>query len=612
MLDLEGKNVPQADASALTDRLRLELFLTGKFVVLEREKMDAILKEQKFQLTGCTSDACAVEVGQLLAVKQMVAGSVSKVGQTYSVTARLIDVEKGNLISGGKCDLKGDIGDVMTCLGTVAAQLAGDQAVPTPKPASAAPKSDGFPEMVFVKGGTFQMGSNDGEDDEKPVHTVKVGDFWIGKYEVRMVEFKKFIDVTGYMTNGEKFSKWISDQAYLSSGIKLDEREPDWQQDENGKKRKEEEYSIYPVVKISYNDAISYCEWLSQKTGKKYRLPTEAEWEYAARGGNLSKGYKYAGSNNLDEVGWHKENSGERLHYIGQKKPNELGLYDMSGNAREWCMDWYNVNYYYMSSQNWSALNLKMTKAWRETIVSIDSNIAKVSISPIEVIGRYKMPITSVKDMLKRSQIQFNKKEFTQSIELQDIALNEYFKYYIEKGGNFYDFSQYTVFHITGEIDTTNLNPILTNYIEESMICYRNIVSKMLHSNRMVDLIYAKLDSIYQVPGDFEEQLHSDPDFRKMVIDTVIEEKLLLESPKNIEIALISELNIKSQPSSDLSTKNKPYFITDNPIGPKKGVMRVLRGGDYKWDETICRTTSRNYWLPSAVVEIFGFRCVCE
>jgi len=142
VLDLEGKNITQADASALTDRLRLELFLTGKFVVLEREKMDAILKEQQFQMTGCTSDACAVEVGQLLAVRQMVAGSVSKVGQTYSVTARLIDVEKGSLVSGGKCDLKGDIGDVMTCLSTVAAQLAGDQAVPTPKPASAAPKSD--------------------------------------------------------------------------------------------------------------------------------------------------------------------------------------------------------------------------------------------------------------------------------------------------------------------------------------------------------------------------------------------------------------------------------------------------------------------------------------
>jgi TolB-like protein len=130
VMDFEGKNVTKADASALTDRLRAELFLTGKFVVLEREKMDAILKEQQFQLSGCTSDACAVEAGQLLAVEQMVVGSISKVGQTYSVTARLVGVEKGNLIGVGTCDLKGDIGDLMTCLSDVSAQLTGNQPVP--------------------------------------------------------------------------------------------------------------------------------------------------------------------------------------------------------------------------------------------------------------------------------------------------------------------------------------------------------------------------------------------------------------------------------------------------------------------------------------------------
>jgi len=132
VMDFEGKNVPQTDASALTDRLRAELFLTGKFVVLEREKMDAILKEQQFQLSGCTSDACVVEAGQLLAVEQMVSGSVSKVGQTYSVTARLISIEKGNLLGVGTCDLKGDIGDFITCLNEVAAQLAGNQSVQKP------------------------------------------------------------------------------------------------------------------------------------------------------------------------------------------------------------------------------------------------------------------------------------------------------------------------------------------------------------------------------------------------------------------------------------------------------------------------------------------------
>ncbi len=130
VMDFEGKNVSKADASALTDRLRAELFLTGKFVVLEREKMDAILKEQQFQLSGCTSDACAVEAGQLLAVEQIVSGSVSKVGQTFSVTARLIDVEKGNLLGVGTCDLRSDIGDLMNCLTDVAAQLSRKRTMP--------------------------------------------------------------------------------------------------------------------------------------------------------------------------------------------------------------------------------------------------------------------------------------------------------------------------------------------------------------------------------------------------------------------------------------------------------------------------------------------------
>jgi formylglycine-generating enzyme required for sulfatase activity len=96
-----------------------------------------------------------------------------------------------------------------------------------------------------------------------------------------------------------------------------------------------------PVSNVSWNDCQEFIKKLNLITGKKYRLPTEAEWEYAARGGKLSKGYKYAGSDNLDEVAWYSENSNKKIHPVAKKKPNELGLYDMSGNVWEWCQDWY-------------------------------------------------------------------------------------------------------------------------------------------------------------------------------------------------------------------------------------------------------------------------------
>ena len=305
VIDFVGNNVSQADTKALTDRLRAELFQTGKFTVLEREKMDVILNEQQFQLTGCTSDACAVEVGQLLAVQQMVSGSISQVGQTFSVTARLINVEKGNLISVGKCDLKGDIGDLLTCLNEVAAQLAGNKVIATSKPTEAPAKSDVLPEMVFVEGGTFQMGSNSGYSSEKPAHNVTVKGFWMGKYEVTQAEYNRVMG-----TNPSYFK---------CDGC--------------------------PVENVSWEDAAEYA----RRVGG--RLPTEAEWEYAARGGNKSRGYQYSGSNNLDEVGWYENNSGGETHPVGQKKPNELGLYDMTGNVGEWCSDRYDAEYYKKSPQ---------------------------------------------------------------------------------------------------------------------------------------------------------------------------------------------------------------------------------------------------------------------
>ena len=107
-----------------------------------------------------------------------------------------------------------------------------------------------------------------------------------------------------------------------------------------------------PVESVSWMDTQSFIRELNVLTGRRFRLPTEAEWEFAARGGRNSKKYKYAGSNNLDEVAWYSKTTGNiGTKQVGTKKPNELGLYDMSGNVYEWCSDWYNSDYYVISPQ---------------------------------------------------------------------------------------------------------------------------------------------------------------------------------------------------------------------------------------------------------------------
>ena len=170
-------------------------------------------------------------------------------------------------------------------------------------------------EMVLVKGGCYQMGDTfgDGFTDEKPVHEVCVDDFYLGKYEV---------------TQGQWQAVMGNNPAYFKNG------------------------DNYPVENISWNNAQEFIQKLNQKAGKRYRLPTEAEWEYAARSGG--SGEKWAGTSNEAELGdyaWYYANSGNKTHSVGEKRPNGLGLYDMSGNVWEWCQDIYNAHAYQQHSQ---------------------------------------------------------------------------------------------------------------------------------------------------------------------------------------------------------------------------------------------------------------------
>jgi len=315
----------------LSDSVRHTIVKSGRFKVMDRANMDRILKEQTFQMTGGVQKERAVEAGQFLGVGKIVIGSIGIVGRTYMISISLVNIESGETERVEEDTCKCEIDELIESVKRAANKLMEGGPAPALMPAPAPARHESIPqvqlpvlspsgityrdpvtgmEFVSIKGGCFQMGDvfDDGDREERPAHEVCLDDFYLGRYEVTQGQWKAL--------KGRN----------PSSNKKTD---------------------LHPVEDVSWNDAQDFIKELNRKSGRNYRLPTEAEWEYAARSGGQRQ--KWAGTNNeseLDTYAWHDDNASRETHPVGQKSPNALGLYDMTGNVWEWAGDWYDSGYY--------------------------------------------------------------------------------------------------------------------------------------------------------------------------------------------------------------------------------------------------------------------------
>ncbi len=287
----------------------------------DRASFDVIMKEQNFQRSGAVNETQIAKLGQMAGVQYVLVSEASKENEYFYILVKLLDVETGRFLKSADklCDA------TPTGIKEACAQL-GIQLFNGGSGIANARFGDRYTEtaygvnleLVYVEGGEFEMGctseqGGDCGDDEFPVLRRRVNSYYIGVFEVTQGQWEKVMGT-------KKTDDYISDFF-------------DYEGDD------------YPVWSVSWSGCREFCDRLSRQSGKTYRLPTEAEWEYAAKGGNKKDETKYSGSNLIDEVAWYytddENNNYCDIHKCGMKQPNGLGIFDMSGNVLEWCYDWY-------------------------------------------------------------------------------------------------------------------------------------------------------------------------------------------------------------------------------------------------------------------------------
>ncbi len=329
------------EVSMVRGELRKALGWQSNFQVLTRMDIDAMLNEMGFQQSGMVDDAQRKKIGVMTSAQYICISSITKYGTQLYIEAYLVNVETGQMTNPATqyVNVKNeDYSTLPIACGQLAKEMLGEISGSLVK--SHIENSGIFPrqpvnydftedawginmKMIWVEGGEFMMGctSEQGDDcwsNEKNVCHVKMDGFYIGMLEVTQSQWEKVMGTSIY----QQSSKAVDANNKNTNGVGVD----------------------YPMYFISWEEATEFCSILSNKTGKTYTLPTEAQWEYAARGGDKSTRTKYSGSNLPDEVAWTRENSNHSAHQCGTKKMNELGIYDMSGNVREWCKDWYSYD----------------------------------------------------------------------------------------------------------------------------------------------------------------------------------------------------------------------------------------------------------------------------